>query len=410
MTQALASNTWEVSVRPKVHAKKGIPTDLQETNAVFRTIVDMSLSWFQGSSKYPSLNKAKGERAMLIKNNQGDWGLLTGYWEGYVKHEKGTSLCQRHQKWFGVVMNQPWAIVREQCMVWSHFQLSTPGFFHPLRFTLLSSRNTKFSAWARLFCSIFISCLCSHFLLITFYPNEWKQPQTCCRLQPLQEASVLEALGELWMATFVLQGSDQTRQWDCGTNHHVLWQTDDELVQKARLLTGRHDPHDERWGKHQGTCCLPLWIVSSTAPRFQAFRVQNPHQRGIAPSNNRKSMTGEVIVTPSGRKEGSLVSAFRIETSLLCNATSAVVMGSFSYTHWGPTKNLGRWETCSTCKNSAVKPVIDICQLVLNLAQFENSEQCGLSPQFKTTCATQKQHKSKESTERAARIKRWPLY
>lgn len=38
---------------------------------------------------YPTLNTKRGERAMLVKNSKGDWGLVTGFWEGYKNVAKG---------------------------------------------------------------------------------------------------------------------------------------------------------------------------------------------------------------------------------------------------------------------------------------------------------------------------------
>ena len=39
------------------------------------------------SKKIFSLNPADGQRAVLIKNQQGDWGLLRGQWTGFRKHQ-----------------------------------------------------------------------------------------------------------------------------------------------------------------------------------------------------------------------------------------------------------------------------------------------------------------------------------
>ena len=36
-----------------------------------------------------SLNPRAGERAVLIKNNQGDWGILIGKWIGFKKGVAG---------------------------------------------------------------------------------------------------------------------------------------------------------------------------------------------------------------------------------------------------------------------------------------------------------------------------------
>ena len=32
-----------------------------------------------------TLDCSRGDRAMLIKNNDGDWGIIKGTWTGYVK-------------------------------------------------------------------------------------------------------------------------------------------------------------------------------------------------------------------------------------------------------------------------------------------------------------------------------------
>ena len=36
-----------------------------------------------------SLNPRAGERAVLIKNNQGDWGIVTGKWTGFRRGVPG---------------------------------------------------------------------------------------------------------------------------------------------------------------------------------------------------------------------------------------------------------------------------------------------------------------------------------
>ena len=38
-----------------------------------------------------SLNPRAGERAVLIKNNKGDWGIVTGKWTGYRKGVAGVT-------------------------------------------------------------------------------------------------------------------------------------------------------------------------------------------------------------------------------------------------------------------------------------------------------------------------------
>ena len=37
-----------------------------------------------------TLNQKIGERAVLIKNNGGDWGIVSGYWKGMKKGVAGT--------------------------------------------------------------------------------------------------------------------------------------------------------------------------------------------------------------------------------------------------------------------------------------------------------------------------------
>ena len=37
----------------------------------------------QDKEKCVVLDPQKGERAVLIKNNDGDWGILIGRWEGF---------------------------------------------------------------------------------------------------------------------------------------------------------------------------------------------------------------------------------------------------------------------------------------------------------------------------------------
>ena len=39
--------------------------------------------------QYPRLYTNRGDRAMLIKNNKGDWGLVVAYWEGFKQAVKG---------------------------------------------------------------------------------------------------------------------------------------------------------------------------------------------------------------------------------------------------------------------------------------------------------------------------------
>lgn len=39
------------------------------------------------SDKCLTLDPGKGERAMIVKNAAGDWGILKGVWTGYKKGE-----------------------------------------------------------------------------------------------------------------------------------------------------------------------------------------------------------------------------------------------------------------------------------------------------------------------------------
>ena len=47
---------------------------------------------FQLSSgcKFPVLEQEQGERALLLKDYHGDWGILIGKWEGFRKGMPGT--------------------------------------------------------------------------------------------------------------------------------------------------------------------------------------------------------------------------------------------------------------------------------------------------------------------------------
>ena len=38
-----------------------------------------------------SLNPRAGERAVLIKNNKGDWGIVTGKWTGFKRGVAGVT-------------------------------------------------------------------------------------------------------------------------------------------------------------------------------------------------------------------------------------------------------------------------------------------------------------------------------
>ena len=55
-------------------------------------------------TKFPTLNVAEGERAMLIKDYHGDWGIIIGKWVGYRKGVAGKAgmsqrlLCNKSQK------------------------------------------------------------------------------------------------------------------------------------------------------------------------------------------------------------------------------------------------------------------------------------------------------------------------
>lgn len=40
-------------------------------------------------SQLVTLNPRGGERAVLIKNNKGDWGIVTGKWTGFIKGVAG---------------------------------------------------------------------------------------------------------------------------------------------------------------------------------------------------------------------------------------------------------------------------------------------------------------------------------
>ena len=43
----------------------------------------------KNASKALTLDPTKGERAMFIKNNEGDWAILTGRWYGVKKDIPG---------------------------------------------------------------------------------------------------------------------------------------------------------------------------------------------------------------------------------------------------------------------------------------------------------------------------------
>ena len=38
----------------------------------------------------PSLNSKQGQRALLIKTEEGDWGILIGQWTGFRRGKPGT--------------------------------------------------------------------------------------------------------------------------------------------------------------------------------------------------------------------------------------------------------------------------------------------------------------------------------
>jgi hypothetical protein len=44
---------------------------------------------FQVSEVNVNLNPKKGERAVLIKNNEGDWGIVIGCWRDFKRGIKG---------------------------------------------------------------------------------------------------------------------------------------------------------------------------------------------------------------------------------------------------------------------------------------------------------------------------------
>ena len=55
----------------------------------------------QNPKKSVYLNPVAGERAIVIKNNAGDWAFVVGRWKGYKKGQagkKGTTVrrCQSH--------------------------------------------------------------------------------------------------------------------------------------------------------------------------------------------------------------------------------------------------------------------------------------------------------------------------
>ena len=50
-----------------------------------KSIVPQGDFLFQVKGDAVSLNPRAGERAVLIKNNQGDWGIVTGKWTGFRK-------------------------------------------------------------------------------------------------------------------------------------------------------------------------------------------------------------------------------------------------------------------------------------------------------------------------------------
>ena len=41
------------------------------------------------TSKQPTLDTNKGEKAFLIKNNEGDWKIVRGAWAGFKKGKAG---------------------------------------------------------------------------------------------------------------------------------------------------------------------------------------------------------------------------------------------------------------------------------------------------------------------------------
>ena len=52
-------------------------------------MVPLICHFFQVVGDAVSLNPRAGERAVLIKNNQGDWGIVTGKWTGFRKGVPG---------------------------------------------------------------------------------------------------------------------------------------------------------------------------------------------------------------------------------------------------------------------------------------------------------------------------------
>ncbi|XP_052807820.1 uncharacterized protein LOC128236760 [Mya arenaria] len=56
----------------------------------------------------PTLNPKIGQRAMLIKNAAGDWGIVTGEWYGYRKGKQGTRVGR---KMVGAVSGDPGALL-----------------------------------------------------------------------------------------------------------------------------------------------------------------------------------------------------------------------------------------------------------------------------------------------------------
>ena len=52
------------------------------------------------TSKTPTLEPRKGEKAFLIKNNDGDWKIVRGAWVGFKKGRAGEKGVGRYSTYF----------------------------------------------------------------------------------------------------------------------------------------------------------------------------------------------------------------------------------------------------------------------------------------------------------------------
>ena len=88
--------------------------DISFIHHIFKCLINIknykhksSLMLLQISKKNGvTLNPRQGERAVLIKNNEGDWGIVIGHWEGYTRVVERKFCLNIHFRFYNIIFNR----------------------------------------------------------------------------------------------------------------------------------------------------------------------------------------------------------------------------------------------------------------------------------------------------------------